>query len=168
MNLTRRRIIGGATALAAALMLSVAAVAQHGGPPPGGHARRGPGGHGKHGGMLGHLTRELNLTDAQQAQVKQITDSFQESTRSLHEQLSKSGGGGPFEALKDGAFDEAAVRAAAQARANLHVEMEVAHARMMWQVYSILTVEQKAKLAEHRRQFEQHHRQQPPPDGGEN
>ena len=71
------------------------------------------GGHGEMsgGGMLGHLARELNLTDAQTAQVKQITDAFHESTKALHEQLSKTGG--PLEGLQEGAFDEAAVRAAA-------------------------------------------------------
>ena len=67
--------------------------------------------------------------------------------------------------LKDGAFDEAAARAAAQARANVHVELDVAHARMMSQIYALLTAEQKAKLAELRQQFEQ--RRPGPPPGGE-
>jgi Spy/CpxP family protein refolding chaperone len=164
--MNRKRIIGGTVAFAAALMLSVAALAQH--PGPGGH--RGPGMHGgpgHHGDMLEHFARELNLTDAQQAQVKQITDAFHESNKGLHEQLMRSGGGGPFEGLKDGAFDEAAVRAAAQARANLHVEMEVAHARVMSQIYALLTPEQKAKVAELRQRHEQKRGPQPPPPGGE-
>jgi Spy/CpxP family protein refolding chaperone len=166
--MNRKRIIGGAAAFAAALVLSVAALAQHGGPGPGGH-HRGPGGHGMrggHGDMLGHFARELSLTDAQQAQVKQIVDAFHEGNKGLHEQLMKAGGGGPFEGLKDGAFDEAAVRAAAQARANLHVEMEVAHARMMSQVYAVLTAEQKAKVAELRQRHEQKRgKRAPQPDG---
>jgi Spy/CpxP family protein refolding chaperone len=86
---------------------------------------------------------------------------FEASTQALHEQLRQAGpggGGGPFEGLKDGAFDEAAVRAAAQARASLHVELEVARARMMSQVYALLTAEQKATLAERRQQFEQRRR----------
>ena len=161
MNMTRKRFIGGATAFAAALLMTVGAFAQHGEHGRGGPGHRGPGGHGgpgMHGGLLGPLAREMNLTDAQKAQVKQITAAFRESTKGLHEQLSRTGGG-PLEALEDGAFDEAAVRAAAQARANLHVELEVAHARMMSQVYSLLTAEQKARLAEHRQQFEKHRRQ---------
>lgn len=158
MMKNRKKMIGGALAFAVALVMSVAAFAQHGG--PGGH--RGPGGMhggpgGKHGDLLQHFSRELNLTEAQQAQVKQLTDAFHESNKSLHEQLMKGGpgGGGPFEGLKDGAFDEAAVRAAAQARANLHVEMEVAHARLMSQIYALLTPEQKAKVAEMRQRHEQ-------------
>jgi protein CpxP len=161
-------MIGGAVAFAAALLMSVAALAQHGGGPGGHH--RGHGGPGHRGDMLGHFARELNLTDAQQAQVKQLTDAFHENNKALHEQFMKGGpgGGGHFEGLKDGAFDEAAVRAAAQARANAHVEMEVAHARLMSQIYALLTPEQKAKVEELRQRHEQRRGQrQPPPPGNE-
>jgi len=162
MTTTKKRLAGGALAFAAALMLGVVGLAQQdgprgfGGPGPGGHGRRGPGGP-RGGDGLGRLARDLDLTDAQKAEVKKITDAFEASTQALHEQLRQAGpgGGGPFEGLKDGAFDEAAVRAAAQARANLHVELEVARARMMSQIYALLTAEQKATLAERRQQFEQ-------------
>jgi len=136
------------------LLAAVAGVAQQGGPgrgpggPGGPHERRGPGG------LLGPLGRDLNLTDAQKEQIKQIEQSLMESTKSLHEQLFKAGGD-PLAGLKDGAFDEAAVRAAAQARAAIQVELEVAHARALSQVYALLTTEQKAQLAARRQQFEQ-------------
>ena len=168
MRSAKTKFIGGALAVAAALLITVIGFAQQGGPggfggpQQGGPGRRGPGGPG---GPLGPIARELDLTDAQKTQIKQIEDSFRESTKSLHEQLFKSGGG-PLEGLKDGAFDEASVRAAAQARAGLQVELEVAHARMMSQIYSLLTAEQKAKLAELRQQFEQGRRQPPPPPPG--
>ena len=165
MRMTKRKIIGGALAFAAAFMMSVAAFAQHG---PGGH--RGHGGPGRHGGpgnAVGHLSRVLDLTDAQKAQIKQLEDGFKESTKGLHEQLGKAGPGGPLGALDGGAFDEAAVRAAAQARANLHVELEVAHARFFSQVYAVLTPEQRAKLAELHKQMQERHRQGPPPPHGE-
>lgn len=165
--MTKKRIIGGAVALAAALMMTVAAFAQHGPGGPGGHHGPGPGGHGGPGSLLEHFSQALNLTDAQQAQIKQLEDGFRESTKGLHEQLGKAGPGGPFDALSRGTFDEASVRAAAQARANLHVELEVAHARFFSQVYALLTAEQKAKLAELHKQMEEHHRQGPPPPGGE-
>ena len=177
MTTTKKKLAGGALAFAAALMLGVVGLAQQDGPRgfgghgPGGHGRRGPGGPGEsrgpRGGGLGPLARDLNLTDAQKAEVKKITDAFEASTQALHEQLRQAGpgGGGPFEGLKDGAFDEAAVRAAAQARANLHVELEVARARMMSQVYALLTAEQKATLAERRQQFEQRRRAHEPKTG---
>jgi Spy/CpxP family protein refolding chaperone len=41
----------------------------------------------------------------------------------------------------------------------VEVELEVAHARTMSQVLAILTPEQKAQLAERRKQFEQKHRE---------
>ena len=169
MRSAKTKFIGGALVLAAALLITVVGFARQGGPggfggppPPGGPGRHGPGGPG---GVLGPLARELDLTDAQKAQIKQIEDGFRESTRSLHEQLFKSGGG-PLEGLKDGAFDEASVRAAAQARASIQVELEVAHARMLSQIYALLTADQKAKLAELRQQFEQGRRQPPPPPPG--
>ncbi|MDT5270256.1 MAG: hypothetical protein QOH49_2442 [Acidobacteriota bacterium] len=171
--MTKKRIIGGAVAFAAALLMTVAAFAQHGPGGPGGHhGPGGPEGHGGPGGpgnLLEHFSQVLNLTDAQKTQIKQLEDSFKESTKGLHEQLEKAGPGGPFEALNGGTFDEAAVRAAAQARANLHVELEVAHAKFFSQVYALLTAEQKAKLTELHKQMEEHHRQPPPPgaeDGG--
>ena len=159
----KKKIIGGALGFAAAFVLSVAAFAQHGPGGPGGH--RGPGGPG--GSLLGHFSQVLNLTDAQKAQIKQLEDGFRESTKGLHEQLEKAGPADPFDAVTSGTFDEAAVRAAAQARANLHVELEVAHAKFFSQVYALLTAEQKAKLAELHKQMEEHHRPGPPPPGAE-
>jgi Spy/CpxP family protein refolding chaperone len=156
--LTRKRIIGGALAFAAAFTMSVAVYAQHG--PGGPH---GPGGHRGPGSLLEHFSQALNLTDAQKAQIKQLEDGFKESTKGLHEQLAKAGPGGPFDPATAGTFDEAAVRAAAQARANIQVELEVAHAKFFSQVYALLTTEQKAKLAELHQQMEEHHRQGPPP-----
>ena len=166
--MTKKRIIGGAAAFAAALMLSVAAFAQHG---PGGHGgHRGGHGRGGHGGpggsLLGHFSRVLDLTDAQKSQIKQIEESFRVSTKGLHEQLAQTGGG-PFDALATGTFDEAAVRAAAQSRANVHVELEVAHAKMLSQVAAVLTAEQKAKLAELHKQMQERHKQGPPPGSEE-
>ncbi|HEV7890601.1 MAG TPA: Spy/CpxP family protein refolding chaperone [Pyrinomonadaceae bacterium] len=149
-----------AFALAAVAGMALAATAF-----PGQEGHHGPGGpHGPHGGsIVEHLSRALDLTDAQKAQVKQIEDSLRESTKSLHEQLAKSGdGGGPLDGFKDG-FDEATVRSAAQARAAVHVELEVAHARAMSQIYALLTDAQKAKLAELRQQFQQRRPGPPPP-----
>ncbi|HYY94831.1 MAG TPA: hypothetical protein VE713_09960, partial [Pyrinomonadaceae bacterium] len=82
MKTARTKLIGGALIVAAALLLTVVGFAQNGprggfgGPPPpggpGGPHRGGPGGPGG----LGPIARELNLTDAQKAQIKQIEDSF--------------------------------------------------------------------------------------------
>jgi protein CpxP len=163
MRLKRTKLIAFALAMAAGLTLTAAVFARQ----EGHHGPGGPGGGpgGPHGSMAEHLARELNLTDAQKAQAKQIEDSLRESTKPLHEQLFKLGGG-PLDGFKDG-FDEAAVRSAAQARAAIQVELEVAHTRAMSQIYAILTPEQKAKLADLRQQFEQHRPGPPPPPPGD-
>ncbi|HEV7842348.1 MAG TPA: Spy/CpxP family protein refolding chaperone, partial [Pyrinomonadaceae bacterium] len=163
MKLTGRKKIGLVATLGAMLMVAaVVGFAQGGpqeGPPPGGP--RGERGFGPRGGGPGGpipFLRDLNLTDAQKAQVKQIVDNFEASTKELHEKM-RNLRGGEMDVLKDGSFDEAAVRSAAQARAQVDVELEVARARMLSQVYAVLTPEQKAKLAERRQQFEQRRQQ---------
>jgi len=170
MKMTKKRLTTGVLAFAAALVMGVGVYAQHEGGPHGpggpgfGHGR-GHGGHGGPGDLLRHFARELNLTDAQQAQVKQLVDAFHEKNKALLEQGFKDGGG-PFEGLAEN-FDEAAVRAAAQSRAAAHVELEVAHARLMSQIYALLTAEQKTKVAELKTKFEQHRQQGPPPPPGD-
>jgi protein CpxP len=162
MRLSWTKKGAGALALLGVLLLAaVAGTAQQGGPPrhegPPPFGPGGPHGHGP-GDLLGMLAHELNLTDAQQAQIKQIGQSFMENMKGLHEQMHKAGDD-PFAVLKGQPFDEAAVRAAAQARAAVQVELEVAHARMLSQVYAVLTPEQKAQLAARLQQLEQEHRQ---------
>lgn len=108
---------------------------------------------GREGGFAGRFAEKLSLTDAQKEQMKQIAARYRESGKALRQQGRGERDG--FDALKGGTFDEAAVRAAAQARANARVEMEVAHARMMSEMYNVLTPEQKAQLAAERQQREQ-------------
>src|SRR6266850_7408460 len=78
-------------------------------------------GHGMERGLLGgRLAEKLNLTDAQKEQMTQIATRFEESTKALREEA-RGDREKEFE-LFNGTFDEAAVRTAAQARANRHVE----------------------------------------------
>jgi protein CpxP len=163
MKLNRtKKIIAGA-ALAGSLMLTgLVGFAQQqqatrgqGDQERGEHQGRGDKeGRGMHGGFGGRFAEKLNLTDAQKEQMSQISARFRESTKALHQQSRESRDGG-FDAFKEGTFNESAVRAAAQARANAEVEMEVARARMMFEMYNVLTPEQKAQLAADRQQREQ-------------
>ena len=95
---------------------------------------------------------KLNLTDAQKEQMKQIAARYRESNKALREQT-HGRRGADFGAT--GAFDEAAVRAEAQKRAAARVEMDGARARMMSEMYAVLTAEQKAQLAAWRAEREQ-------------
>lgn len=120
--------------------------------------RRGGGreGMGREGGGLffGRFAEQLNLTDAQKTQMQQIAERFRQTTQSLRGQGRGEREEG-FDAFKGGTFNESAVRAAAQARANRQVEMEVARARMMYEMYNVLTPEQKSQLEAARQQQEQ-------------
>jgi protein CpxP len=153
MKLTKWKIMSGAFVLVAALLLGVgvAGFAQQG---PERHWNGGGGPHGGPGGFVPFL-RDLNLSVAQKTQVKQIMDGFESSTKPLRDRLDALHESEVSTLFKDGAFDEAAVRASAQERANVMVELDVARARMMSQVYAILTPEQKTLVAQRRQQMEQ-------------
>jgi Spy/CpxP family protein refolding chaperone len=133
----------------AVLLMAALAVFSQGPDRP----RRGfPGGEGPRDG-IGLLPRDLNLTDDQKAQIKRVTDTFEENTKSLRDQLKTlhESEPDPF----SGTFDEAAVRAAAEARAKLDIELSVARAKLMSQIATVLTTEQKAQLAAKRAEFAQ-------------
>jgi Spy/CpxP family protein refolding chaperone len=168
MQLTRTRKIVGGLALAGTMALSGIVgfaqqattqeqgskdhVGRHGG---GGRGDR-KGGRGMRGGFGGgHFAEKLNLTDAQKAQMKQIAERYRESAKAQRQQRRGGERKGGFDAFNGGTFNEAEVRAAAQARANAQVEMEVQRARMMSEMYAVLTAEQKAQLATERQQREQ-------------
>ena len=131
-------------AIAGAILLMAALAAFSQGPD---RPRRGfpagPGGGPRDG--IGLLPRDLNLTQDQKAQIKKITDSFAESTKSLRDQLKTlhESEPDPF----SGTFDEATVRAAAEDRAKVDIELSVARAQLMSQIAAVLTPEQKAQLA---------------------
>jgi Spy/CpxP family protein refolding chaperone len=169
MQLTRSRKIIGGLALAGTMALSGivgfaqqgnnAQGAQDGGRDRGGWGRGERGGHkkgGMRGGFGGRFAENLNLTDAQKAQIDQIAARYRETAKAGRQQQQRQGRGGRgFDAFGGGTFNEAEVRAAAQARANAQVEREVAHARMMSEMYNVLTAEQKAQLSAERQQREQ-------------
>jgi Spy/CpxP family protein refolding chaperone len=125
------------------------------------HGRGGKGGRhggGMRGGLGGRFFEKLNLTDAQKAQMEQITARYRESFKAQRRDGRGERREG-FDAFNGGTFNEAAVRAAAQARANARVEMEVSRARMMSELYNVLTAEQKTQLASARQQREQKRQQ---------
>ncbi len=169
----------GLLALATAALIAAAVVvfSQQQGPPPGGPMGRGmgpgpmgpgfrggpqgPGGPREGLGLFGPLGRELNLTDAQKTQIKSIQDSFRENDKALFDQLralhEKQGDVTP------GTFDEAAFRSAAEARSKIQIELEVSHAKMMSQVFNVLTAEQKAQIQAHHDQMKRMGPPPPPP-----
>lgn len=112
--------------------------------------------------MVEHMARELNLTDAQQAQVKTILEAARAAEEPLmkkmeeaHKQLEA--------ATANGQFDETQIRAIASQQAQVMVDSIVEHERTKSKIYSILTAEQRAKADELHKRGGPHGRSGPPP-----
>lgn len=158
-----RKFVGGLALAAGFALMGVVGVAaqQEQGQDGGGQnraerpwgQREGRGG-GRRGGF-GRFGAELNLSDAQVEQMRQIEERYRATFKSQRQARGQREERAGFDPLAGGTFDESAVRAAAQARANEQVEREVAQARMMYEMYNVLTSEQKAQLASARQQREQ-------------
>ena len=133
----------------AGLVLLIAAVLGLSQQRPNGDFRGGPGP--RDGLGLGPFGRDLNLTEDQKTQIKKIQETFRESNKALFDQLQTLRENEPDP--MNGSFDEVAVRAAAEAKAKIQIELEVSRAKMMSQIASVLTAEQKAQLAAKRKQF---------------
>ena len=125
-----------------------AAQGRRGGPDGFGGPGRGRGGPGGPGGPLAGLPlRELNLTDAQREQVKQIVDARQQEMRAIGERAMAA-----REALHAAttapSFDEGLIRAKAAEAAAIEADMAVSRARIFADVFQLLTPQQQAKVKE--------------------
>ncbi|HEX2344833.1 MAG TPA: Spy/CpxP family protein refolding chaperone [Vicinamibacterales bacterium] len=108
--------------------------------------RHGPGrmhrGHG--GGFDGLALRELDLTEAQQQEIRSIHEQNREAGRGVGEKL-REARRALHEATVADPIDEAAIRAAAGALANAEAEAAISRARVHAQVWKVLTPEQQEK-----------------------
>jgi len=103
-----------------------------------------------HGDMLsdhaiGFLTDYLDLTEAQQTQVKDIVAKEKPTLDSLHQQM-KQGRDALRQLETSGTFEEAKVRAAASQQSQTMTDLIVEKARIHSQLFQILTPEQKTKM----------------------
>src|SRR5579862_3440943 len=107
------------SAVMAALLLAGTAIAQ------------GPRGHGEDffGPMLGNLTDVLDLTDAQQAQIKQIHQNAKPTIQPLMEQERQSHQA-LMQLITSGSFSEAAAKKILDQEAQVHEQMALQHAQL--------------------------------------
>ena len=115
-------------------------------------------GHHHQGWMLHRMTKELNLTEAQQTQIKGILAAEKNKVQPLMKQLhdNRIAASNNF----TGNFDEAQVRAQANQQAQIMSDLMVERARAKSQIYAVLTPEQQAKaqqLMQQRQQRWQQH-----------
>jgi Spy/CpxP family protein refolding chaperone len=116
--------------------------------------------------MLGFYTDYLDLTDAQQAQMKDIIAKVKPSIQPLMQQL-RQGHQQMKQLEQAGTFDEAKVRAVAGQQTQAMTELMVQKARIKSELMAVLTPDQKDKMAkfEAKRQarFQKHFQQNTTP-----
>ena len=123
----------------------------------GGHGKgwgdKGRGWGGERGGRMGGMMfAGINLTDDQKAKMKEIGQSFRESTKSLREQL-RAKRQELRQASEGGTFNEALATQKLQESAGLQAKLMGEQFRMRQQMLSVLTPEQKTQLEQKRAEF---------------
>ena len=104
------------------------------------------------GGPIGGAAfRNLDLTDAQKAQMKQIRESHSQSLRPLMEQI-RAKRQEIRQASEGGTFNEALVAQKLSEIAPLEAKLMGERSRLHQETLSVLTAEQKAKLEQSREQ----------------
>ena len=150
--------------LALALAAGVAFAQAGGGGMRMHHRMMGPGGP-----EFGMFVHQLNLTDDQKTQVKQIFQNEKPNIKPLmqqefqaHQQM--------IQLITSGNFDQAKAAAIANQEAQTHAQIEVEHAKIGAQIYNLLDSTQKSKVAEiiarHQQRMQEHLQKQgaPPAD----
>jgi len=140
----KKSIILAAIFMALAAGLAATASAQH----------RGMGFGRNNGWMLKHMTRQLNLTEAQQTQIKGIMADEKTKIKPMMQQLRQNQKA--EDANVNGSFDENQARAFANKQAQLMTDLIVEKERMRSQVYAVLTPEQRQKALQLMQERQQH------------
>lgn len=104
--------------------------------------------------LRGRLAEELELSEAQKAEIETLRESHWEEIEPLMEQARESRQA-VGDLMRADELDEAAVRSAAQQAADLHVELTVIRARHHSELRSVLTPEQQEKAAELREKWQE-------------
>ena len=140
----KKSIILVALLMALAAGLATTAFAQH----------RGMGFGRNNGWMLKHMAKQLNLTEAQQTQIKGIMDGEKTKIKPMMRQLRQNQQA--EDANVNGSFDENQARAFANKQAQLMTDLIVEKERMRSQVYAVLTPEQRQKALQLMQERQQH------------
>jgi Spy/CpxP family protein refolding chaperone len=132
----RKFIIVAAILMAVAAGLATSSFAQH------------PGmGFGRHcGWMLKHMAKQLNLTEAQQTQIKGIMADEKTKIKPMMQQLRQNEQA--QNANVNGTFDEAQTQAFANKQSQLMASLIVEKQRIRSEVFAVLTPEQRQKAQE--------------------
>ena len=129
----KKSIILAAILMALAAGLATTAFAQH----------RGMGFGRNNGWMLKHMVKQLNLTEAQQTQIKGIMADEKTKIKPMMQQLRQNQKA--EDANINGSFDENQARTFANKQAQLMTDLMVEKQRTRSQIFAVLTPEQRQK-----------------------
>jgi len=136
------------TAVVAGLLAGGIAFAQGPGPGrrggPDGFGRIGAPGRGGPGGPGGLPLQALNLTEAQQDQVKQLVQQFRTQNQNVGEQL-RTAMEAQRKAVETIPADEGMIRSTTQALVEAQTEMAIQQARLQGEIFALLTPDQQAQ-----------------------
>jgi Spy/CpxP family protein refolding chaperone len=119
------------------------------GPEGMGHGGFGGPGHGP---GMGFMARELNLTDAQKAQIKTIMQANHANMKPVMQQMEQNRAA-LLAATANGAYDAAKIQALVNQQAQLQAAMTMQHEALKHQIYTtVLTADQQAKAEQLRTQ----------------
>jgi periplasmic protein CpxP/Spy len=99
-----------------------------------------------HDDVMGFFADYLNLSDAQQAQMKEILQKEHPAMKPLFEQLHQTEQ--QLRQYVEGAYDETKVRALASQQAQTLAELTVQKTRIHNQLFQVLTPDQQARMKE--------------------
>jgi Spy/CpxP family protein refolding chaperone len=115
---------------------------------------------------IGMFLHQLNLSDDQKAQVKQIFQAEKPTIKPIMQQEMQAHLQ-MIQLITSGNFDEKKATLLAQQEAQTHVAMEVEHAKIGAKIYQLLDSDQKAKVsdmvAKHQQRMQQHLQNQEAP-----
>jgi len=100
-----------------------------------------------HGGPLGHVARELKLSDAQVSQIRSMGTEERPAMTALLKDLT-SGAHQLIDATTDGKFDEGKVQVLATAEGNTFAKLAVEKERFRSRVYTTVLNEEQRRLAD--------------------
>ena len=141
MRLIRSRLLIAALAVLFASMIARAQSAEAPAAPMHAHEGMDHMGH-----MLEFFTDYLNLSDAQQAQIKAVLQKEHGTIRPLMHQLHQTEA--QLKQYEQGGYDEAKVRALATQQAQTQIELTVQKTRIHSELFQLLTPDQQAKMKE--------------------
>lgn len=150
MKLSKEKIFAAVLGL---VLLASLAVAQNMQPA------HGHGGHGWGGEMFPFFSHQLDLSDAQRAQIKEIFHNAKGTMRPLMQQEMQSHQA-MMQLITSGNFDQAKAQAIAAQAAQVRAQIEVQHAQLASQAYQVLTPDQKTKfnelVSQHMQRMQEH------------